>query len=325
MKKIMRYITLLIIIALLSTHYDAFAADETPAIVFSDLDETHWAYEGIYKLVYEGIIVGYPDGTFKPEGNITRAELVKIVNMVFGFTDKQETTSFSDVKPEDWFHDNVLIAQQAGYIVGYPDGTFKPNGLITREEFCKILDAINNFIELPLSTPPADEVSPWAVEYVNRVLANRIMFLDESNNFRAVEKATRAEVCETLAKFIIEDAEEKFPSTGGSSGRSSDKDELTQKELYEIMDRVIFELSTDVINNLETEEQKEIINDIINNMIAYKENNNHDYRKAAEQAYEKYKKLSENERETLKYEVQIRNATKDLLILQEFFFPDVEI
>ena len=52
---------------------------------------------------------------------------------------------------------------------------------------------------------------------------------------------------------------------------------------------------------------------------------NHDYRKAAEQAYEKYKKLSENERETLKYEVQIRNATKDLLILQEFFFPDVEI
>jgi hypothetical protein len=204
MKKLSKVFALMLIFAIVFT--SSASAEEIAAPEFSDLDETHWAYEGINKLVGEGIIIGYPDGTFKPEGNITRAELVKIVNMVFEFTEIEEATDFTDVKAEDWFFDNVLIAQQAGYIVGYPDGTFKPNGLITREEFCKILDVINNFVELPLSTLPADEVSPWAVEYVNRVISNRIMLLDENNNFRALEKATRAEVCDTLAKFIIEDA-----------------------------------------------------------------------------------------------------------------------
>lgn len=301
------------------------SAEEIAAPEFSDLDETHWAYEGINKLVGEGIIIGYPDGTFKPEGNITRAELVKIVNMVFEFTEIEEATDFTDVKAEDWFFDNVLIAQQAGYIVGYPDGTFKPNGLITREEFCKILDVINNFVELPLSTLPADEVSPWAVEYVNRVISNRIMLLDENNNFRALEKATRAEVCDTLAKFIIEDAEGKFPSPGGSSGGSDSDDELTKEELYETMDRVIDRLNTRVIPEISTKAQEQVVEDIILNMEKYQENNDHDYEEAAQKAYDKYKLMSEDEQEELKYKIQLHNITQDLLDLKKFFFPDIEL
>ncbi len=301
------------------------SAEEIAAPEFSDLDETHWAYEGINKLVGEGIIIGYPDGTFKPEGNITRAELVKIVNMVFEFTEIEEATDFTDVKAEDWFFDNVLIAQQAGYIVGYPDGTFKPNGLITREEFCKILDVINNFVELPLSTLPADEVSPWAVEYVNRVISNRIMLLDENNNFRALEKATRAEVCDTLAKFIIEDAEGKFPSPGGSSGGSDSDDELTKEELYETMDRVIDRLKTRVIPEISTKAQEQVVEDIILNMEKYQENNDHDYEEAAQKAYDKYKLMSEDEQEELKYKIQLHNITQDLLDLKKFFFPDIEL
>ena len=321
MDKILRFTVLILIISLLSAQL--VFADDTAFIKFSDLNETHWAYEGINALVEKGIIVGYPDGTFKPEGNITRAELVKIVNMVFEYTQRQETTNFTDVKTEDWFFENVLIAQNQGYIVGYPDGTFKPGGLITREELCKILDVINGFVELPFNTAPADEVSAWAVDYVNRVISNRIMSLDDNNNFRAAEKATRAEVCEALAKFIIDDVVE--PSIGGSGSSGSDNNEITQQELYDTIDRVIYELSTNVLKNVETKVQKEIINDIINNMNAYKIDNTHDYEKAAQAAFEKYKNLSEEEREDLKYEVQVRNATKDLLILQEFFFPDLEI
>jgi hypothetical protein len=287
MKKLSKVFALMLIFAIVFT--SSASAEEIAAPEFSDLDETHWAYEGINKLVGEGIIIGYPDGTFKPEGNITRAELVKIVNMVFEFTEIEEATDFTDVKAEDWFFDNVLIAQQAGYIVGYPDGTFKPNGLITREEFCKILDVINNFVELPLSTLPADEVSPWAVEYVNRVISNRIMLLDENNNFRALEKATRAEVCDTLAKFIIEDAEGKFPSPGGSSGGSDSDDELTKEELYETMDRVIDRLNTRVIPEISTKAQEQVVEDIILNMEKYQENNDHDYEEAAQKAYDKYK------------------------------------
>ncbi len=323
MKKLSKVFALMLIFAIVFT--SSASAEEIAAPEFSDLDETHWAYEGINKLVGEGIIIGYPDGTFKPEGNITRAELVKIVNMVFEFTEIEEATDFTDVKAEDWFFDNVLIAQQAGYIVGYPDGTFKPNGLITREEFCKILDVINNFVELPLSTLPADEVSPWAVEYVNRVISNRIMLLDENNNFRALEKATRAEVCDTLAKFIIEDAEGKFPSPGGSSGGSDSDDELTKEELYETMDRVIDRLNTRVIQEISTKAQEQVVEDIILNMEKYQENNDHDYEEAAQKAYDKYKLMSEDEQEELKYKIQLHNITQDLLDLKKFFFPDIEL
>jgi CRISPR/Cas system-associated protein Cas10 (large subunit of type III CRISPR-Cas system) len=91
------------------------------------------------------------------------------------------------------------------------------------------------------------------------------------------------------------------------------------------MDRVIEELSTDVMNNLTTDAQKEIVDDIIYNMNKYQADNTHDYESAAEAAYEKYKKLSVDERTELKYEIQIRNATKDLLILEKFFFPDVDL
>ncbi len=323
MKKLSKVFALMLIFAIVFT--SSASAEEIAAPEFSDLDETHWAYEGINKLVGEGIIIGYPDGTFKPEGNITRAELVKIVNMVFEFTEIEEATDFTDVKAEDWFFDNVLIAQQAGYIVGYPDGTFKPNGLITREEFCKILDVINNFVELPLSTLPADEVSPWAVEYVNRVISNRIMLLDENNNFRALEKATRAEVCDTLAKFIIDDAEGKFPSPGGSSGGSDSDDELTKEELYETMDRVIDRLNTRVIPEISTKAQEQVVEDIILNMEKYQENNDHDYEEAAQKAYDKYKLMSEDEQEELKYKIQLHNITQDLLDLKKFFFPDIEL
>lgn len=320
MKGSVKLISIILTIVMISTQF-AFAEEEIPTPKFSDLDEMHWAYDGINKLVEKEIIVGYPDGTFKPEGNITRAELIKIINMVFDYTQIEETTNFTDVKVEDWFYDNVLIAQQAGYIVGYPDGTFKPEGLITREEFCKILDAINSFVELPFDIEIKDEISPWAVEYVNRIISNRIMLLDENNNFRAVKKATRAEVCDTLAKFVFDDVIDD-KSSGDSS---ADNDEITQEELYETMDRVIRRLTLGVTPELSKEAQKEIVNNIILNMEKYIEDNNHNYEAAAEKVYEKYKLMTKEEQEELKYQIQLRNATQDLLDLKEFFFPDMEI
>ncbi len=149
--------------------------------------------------------------------------------------------------------------------------------------------------------------------------------MDENNNFRALEKATRAEVCDTLAKFIIEDAEGKFPSPGGSSGGSDSDDELTKEELYETMDRVIDRLNTRVIPEISTKAQEQVVEDIILNMEKYQENNDHDYEEAAQKAYDKYKLMSEDEQEELKYKIQLHNITQDLLDLKKFFFPDIEL
>jgi hypothetical protein len=319
MKKLSRIIAFILIMSL--SFVQGVSAEETENnLTFSDLNETHWAYESIMKLVDAGIIQGYPDGTFQPEGYITRAELVKITNMIYSYTDKQEGSNLTDIKAEDWFYENVLIAQKAGYIVGYPDNTFKPNDLITRQELCKILDEINNLVELPYTNTIVDEVSPWAVGYVNNVLSNRIMALDVNNNFRAVEKATRAEACDALAGFLIVETPEPITGGGGSSS-----DEMTQEELYAVMDKVTGRLELNVIPVLTSDAQVEFVNGIISNMEKYQDDNSYDYKEAAEDAYAKYKLMPEDEQEDLKLQIQMKITTKDLLKLKEFFFPDVEL
>lgn len=318
MKKIFKIIMIMLLISI-SLINTATAEELKLTIRFSDLNESHWAYSSVEKLVNAGIISGYPDGTFKPEGFITRAELVKIVNLIYSFTEKQETTSFTDITPNDWYYENILIAQNAGYIIGYPDNTFEPNNVITRQELCKIIDAINNLIELPYDNFPADEVSPWATGYVNKVISNRIMLLDENSNFRATEKATRAEACDALAKFLL--TEEEL-STNNSSGAI---DQGPEQSIYETMDTVTRRLENDVMPALSTDAQKEIVSDIVFNMEKYQLDNNHDYESAAEAVYEKYKDMAEEEQEELKELIQLKNSTNDLLELKEFFFPDVDL
>lgn len=322
MKRIKNTIALIIVFITLFTQF-AFGEEAKTIPQFTDLNESHWAHEGIKKLVEAGIVQGYPDGTFKPEGNISRAELVKIVNLIYLYNQKQENTELTDIKPEDWFYEHVLIAQKAGYIVGFEDGTFRPSDDITREQLCKIIDTVNNLIELPFDKAPADGVSLWAVEYVNRVISNRIMTLDENNNFRALEKATRSEVCDALSKFLTN--EEETLINGGTSSGSSEESGLSQVQLYKTMDTVIRRLKTGVIPELTTDDQIEIVNDIISNMEKYQSDNSHDYKSAAEETYLKYKEMSDEERKELKSLIQLKNTTGSLLDLQEFFFPDVDI
>lgn len=330
MKILKKSVALIIIFTVVFTQ-SIFGEEANTASQFSDLNESHWAYEGIEKLVDAGIIAGYPDGTFKPEGNITRAELIKIVNLIYSYADKQETANLYDIRPEDWFYDHVLIAQKAGYIIGFEDGTFRPADDITREQLCKIIDTVNGLMELPFDETPTDEVSAWAVEYVERVLSNRIMSLEEDGSFRATEKATRAEACDALSKFLLPDEEDAsssqvVPSGGGGTSSGGETENSDEKdEVDETMSTVIKRLKNGVIPELTTDEQVEIVNDIILNMEKYQADNSYDYKSAAEEAYNKYKALSDEERSELKEKIQLKNSTGDLLDLKEFFFPEVDI
>ena len=71
--------------------------EEIKTITFSDVDANASSGVAIYKLVNAGILNGYEDGTFRPNNPLTRAELCKIVNLVFKYTEAEELT-FSDVK-----------------------------------------------------------------------------------------------------------------------------------------------------------------------------------------------------------------------------------
>ena len=104
----------------------------------------HWAQVHIEKLINDGLINGYPGGHFKPDDKITRAELVTLVNKAFKTKNNDTIYNFSDVNSSDWFYAEVMSAKAAGYISGYPDGTFKPNKVITRQEAAALITTLLN-------------------------------------------------------------------------------------------------------------------------------------------------------------------------------------
>lgn len=111
------------------------------AAALSDITN-HWAQGTIQRWVDQGLIKGYPDGSFRPNNNITRAEFITLVNKVYGYTSTVPIT-FTDVKRSDWYYNSVAIAVAAGYISGYPDGTMKPDNPISRKEAASFIMKIN--------------------------------------------------------------------------------------------------------------------------------------------------------------------------------------
>ena len=133
--------------------------------------EGHWAEAAIEQLVDMGAVSGLPDGTFRPDLTVTRAEFVTMVNKSFGITPVPESTRFQDVKPGDWFGGQVEAAAAYGYVTGNPDGTFSPYRPITREQAAAMLVRVFGFSKLATEAEQdavlapfadADKVSAWA-------------------------------------------------------------------------------------------------------------------------------------------------------------------
>ena len=109
-------------------------------VTFTDVSG-HWAAKQIQYLVDKGVLNGYkqPNGTytFNPNGEVTRAEFIKMLDETFGL---KATTgiNYSDVKTSDWFHPYFAKAAAQGYILNYGTSV-NPNGKITREEALSLL------------------------------------------------------------------------------------------------------------------------------------------------------------------------------------------
>ncbi len=92
----------------------------------------HWAEGFIRGLVNRGVISGFPDGTFKPEANITRAQYAAAIAKAFNLPNQRETPNFSDIAADFWGRAAILKAAQMGFISGFPDNTFRPDQNLTR-------------------------------------------------------------------------------------------------------------------------------------------------------------------------------------------------
>ena len=111
---------------------------EAPS-VFDDVPEGAWYAEPVNVMAKLGIVKGVGDDKFEPDREITRAEFTAMA-MRFAEGETGGKNIFSDVDEDDWFYDVVVDSIKYGWIEGYPDGTFRPQNLITREEVTTIVN-----------------------------------------------------------------------------------------------------------------------------------------------------------------------------------------
>ena len=188
MKKSIRAVS-----ALLLTVVMLFSTLTTALAVGADY-KGHWAQGNIEKWVKEGIVSGYPDGSFRPNKPVTRAEFIAIVNNLFGFVDEKRD-SFSDIPADAWYSEAVSRAAAAEIVTG-SEGEFRPGDPVSRQEAAAIL--FNAFRLSGTSSSAekfqdSDDISDWAKLQIGVLLDKGFIGGRSGNKFEPAGSLTRAE------------------------------------------------------------------------------------------------------------------------------------
>lgn len=160
----------------MSMVFSVVSAPSVEALAATDTSG-HWAEASINNWINRGYISGYPDGTFRPNNAISRAEFVTIANKAFGFTSSQGI-SFSDVKPGYWAYSEIQKGVAAGYVQGDTKGTFRPGSAVSRQEAAVMLARLRGYDnDASGADSYADRwaMANWAVGAIGAVSKNGVM------------------------------------------------------------------------------------------------------------------------------------------------------
>lgn len=170
-------------------------------VALNDVDG-HWANANIRKLVTLGAIAGYPDGTFRPDRNMTRAEFVKLL---VGALKLQPKTGpvFADTGSH-WAKDDIATAAAYGFVQGYSDSRFGPDDPISREQMAVIAVGAG---KVPLTTnelPFLDkaDISSWAIDSIRSAVQHGLIEGYPGNRFKPAGPATRAEAATVILRLL---------------------------------------------------------------------------------------------------------------------------
>ncbi len=177
----------------------------TPAVTVSTglKDITgHWAEANIQNLVSKGVIKGYPDGTFKPNNAITRAEFAVILVKSVGAV-PQAGKVFNDTAGH-WAKDYISTAVAMGIVSGYSTTRFAPDEQISREQMAQMVANAAKLAKSSAKLPFKDaaNIAAWAKDAVASIQAVKIMSGYPDNTFKPQAKATRAEAVTVIVKIM---------------------------------------------------------------------------------------------------------------------------
>lgn len=207
-----RFLTALTILALMFLNSTVLAAQ-----AFTDIDSNHWAYWYVKTLSEEGVVVGYPDGTFRPDNNITRAEFATMAIKAL-HQDKaviKSPYSFTDVPKEHWAYDMINKAAYFDLVKGTSEGNFLPEETVSRAQ---VISIVVNALSVPDLTPDEAKkileesysdyasVPDWIVVQAGKAESLGILVKSPKNQkcVDANAPATRAEVAAFLQNMVAQ-------------------------------------------------------------------------------------------------------------------------
>ena len=180
-----------------------------------DLDASAWYAPFVKDLLERKVVAGYPDRTYRPGNSLNRAEIAKIVVELFELSMPTSVTAnpFPDVDKAAWFAPYVAAAKSAGAVGGYPDGSFRPSGVVNRAEAMKMILTASG-ADIPTSTDSSfGDVSAddWFAKFVNFANSQNIVAGYGDGSFRPGNQINRAEIAKiaSLAKQILKKQEKK--------------------------------------------------------------------------------------------------------------------
>lgn len=186
---------------------DEIEADEEELQPLNLTDiENHWAQEAMQQLSARGIISGYPDGTFRPDNPITRAEFLVMLMRLLGPEEEEAELAFVDREHiGSWAERAIAQALKLGIVQGYGDGSFRAHQQITRTEMSvMIARAIGLSEETVEHTRFEDDedIPSWAKAAVEAMRKQEIIQGRGNNQFVPNASATRAEAAMIMLRII---------------------------------------------------------------------------------------------------------------------------
>ena len=190
-------------------YYITDATPPLPPLPFIDVFETDWFYRAVDFVYREGVFSGTSANTFSPSVPMTRGMFVTVLYNL----EKRPATAaggmFSDVKdPAQYYYNAVTWANSAGVVTGYPDGSFKPDDRITREQMAVIMyryAAYKNrdmsYTESAITAfPDASQISDYALTAVSWAVSWRII---NGSDGKVLPKntAARSEVAQIILNY----------------------------------------------------------------------------------------------------------------------------
>lgn len=186
---------------------DAFSVN------FQDLGDAAWAAEAINFLAKKGVVTGYDETTFNPNGSVTRAEFAKLISSLYNLVNsssKFATQSFTDVPKDAWYFNYVEVCAQLGIVNGYGDKTFAPNNLISRQEMAVIISRVAKVMGTKLTAvkdaktfADANLIADYAAAAIDELQRAGIISGTSDTTFEPTAGCTRAQAATIIYNLYV--------------------------------------------------------------------------------------------------------------------------